>query len=174
MRIFGLLTLFAVASPVQGQEQCRFSVGAERPQATSRGPDEMVRVIKVVDQPDSPLAITTLDLSGLALRASLSQYTLEGTINVELMNISDTPVSRVELSRAAGWRDGFSSARYSFGGVLAPGERRVYTLSGRSRGGTGFPGELTVVVGIEAAWIDDCRHEPAVTVASVMRAPRGQ
>jgi hypothetical protein len=134
----------------------------------------VVQAVKVVDQPDSPLAITSLDLRAVALDASPWQYMMEGMIVIEVMNVSDVPVSRVELGRAAGWRDGFTSSRWSFGGVLGMGERRTFTLTVRSRGGTAFPDALTVAVGIDAAWIGECRYEPAVTVASVMRALRGQ
>jgi hypothetical protein len=134
----------------------------------------VVRLVKVVDQPDSPVVVTALDLGALSLNASSAQHTMGGTIQIEVMNVSDVPITRVELGRAAGWRDGFSSVRASFGGVLGPRERRTYSLSGRSRGATGMPGELIVAVGIDTVWIGDCRYEPAVTPASVLRALRGQ
>ena len=174
MRTMFVLACLMGAVPVQAQERCTFELVAPRPQATSTGPEDVVRAIKVVDQPGSPVAIAALDLSELVLHASRSQYAMEGTIYVEVVNISEVPITRVELGRAAGWQDGFSSGRTSFGGVLGPGERRKYGLSGRSGGATGVTGELTVAVGIDAAWIGDCRYEPAATPGSVLRALRGQ
>ena len=174
MRTMFVLACLVGALSVQAQERCTFNLVAPRPQATSKGPEDVVTAIKVVDQPGSPVAIAALDLSELVLHASPSQYTLEGTIFVEVVNISDVPITRVELARAAGWQDGFSSGRTSFGGVLNPGEQRKFGLSGRSAGATRVTGEVTVAVGIDAAWIGDCRYEPAATPASVLRALRGQ
>ena len=173
MRTIWLMTFVTLATPLQAQERCEFSLVGERPKAemtAGANGDQLVRAIKVVDQPDSPLAITSLDLRGLTLNASLSQYTMEGTISVEVMNISDVPVLRVEFGRAAGWRDGSASGRWSFDTHLRPGERSVYSFSGRSGGGTALPAELTVVVGVDAVSIGNCRHEPSVTAASALRA----
>lgn len=174
MLIVFLLTFLTIATPPQAQEPCKFSLIAARPQATSRGPEDVVQAVKVVDQPDSPLAITSLDLRAVTLDASPWQYTMEGMMLIEVMNVSDVAISRVELGRAAGWRDGYGSNRWSFGSVLGTGERRTFTLTVRSRGGTAFPDELTVAVGIDAAWIEECRYEPVVTAASVIRALRRQ
>jgi len=171
MLMLWFLTLLAMATPLHAQVDCRFSRVAEAPQALSvEGATEVIQIVKLVEQPDSPVVVTAVDLRGVTLNASPSQYTMDGTIVVEVMNISDLPISRVEIGRAAGWRDGFSSARWSFATTLGPGSRDVFTLSGRSGGGTAQPGELTVLLGIDAAFFEKCRYQPSVTAASLMRA----
>jgi hypothetical protein len=156
----------ALATPLQAQEPCKFSLVSDRPiPITAQGEAVVVQAVKVVDQPDSPLAITSLDLRGLTLNASSSHYTMEGAISVEVINISDMPVARIEFGRAAGWRDGYSSGKWSFGSQLGPGERRVFTFNGRTRGGTGQPDQLMVLVGMDVIFFGQCRYEPAVTAS---------
>lgn len=162
------------AAPLQPQERCQFSLITEKPSIRAEGPDDVMRLIKVLEQPDSPVVLTSLDVRRPSLLTSPSQYTMAGMISVEVMNISDASISRVEIGRVAGWTDGHSSGRWSFGTTLNPGAREVFSFSGRSGGATAHPGDLTVLLGVDAAFFGDCRYEPSVTPAGVMRAGRKQ
>jgi hypothetical protein len=173
MHVLSMLTLLALATPLQAQDRCKFSVIAERPTSIDlRGSVEVLRAFRIVDQPDLPLAIISLDVSRVTLGTATGKSTMSGPISVELMNISDVPVTRVEIGQAAGWRDSSISGRWSFGTRLAPGERRSFTLSVRS--GRSLPDDLTTLIGVDAVLLEQCRYEPSLTPASAVWAQRRQ
>ena len=66
----------------QQRDACGFLVKGEPIQPTVAGPDDIVPLVYVVEQPDSPIEITSIDLQGTSISASDKEnetaYTLAG------------------------------------------------------------------------------------------------
>lgn len=61
--------------PQQKSTSCGFSVQAESVEPTIKGPDELVPLVDVVEQPDSPIEVVSVDLTGMWLSISHERTT---------------------------------------------------------------------------------------------------
>jgi hypothetical protein len=70
-------------------------------QPTVAGPDDIVPLVYVVEQPDSPIEITSVDLQGTSISASDKEsatvYTLESCVTYKVHNRSDRTVQIFDL-----------------------------------------------------------------------------
>ena len=83
LTFLGLLLLmvsFGVARQQQHtSESCDFAVQGEPAQPTVQGPDDIVPLVYVVDQPDSPIEVVSVDLTGMWLSVANEQTTASYT-----------------------------------------------------------------------------------------------
>ena len=63
------------AARQQTDDSCGFVVQGELTQPTVKGPDAIVPLVYVVEQPDSPLEVVSVDLEGMWLSISNEQHT---------------------------------------------------------------------------------------------------
>src|SRR5882762_3551457 len=101
--LFSALVLALCASlfagPQSQTDSCHFTVqggGAQRPQIS--GPPDLVPLVYVIDQPDSPVEIASINLDGSWLSASGDQYTERTCVKYHVRNRSDRVIQHVEVS----------------------------------------------------------------------------
>jgi hypothetical protein len=82
-------------------DTCGFLIKTEQMHPTVTGPDEIVPLVYVVRQPDSPIEITSVDLQGTSISASdeglVTQYSIESCVTYKVHNRSDRKVQAFEL-----------------------------------------------------------------------------
>src|ERR1700687_5039955 len=122
----GLLLLiggFGIPPQQQPQrEDCGFIVQSEPTQATVAGPDDIVPLVYVVEQPDSPIGIVSVDLQGMSLSVFDKQYTIQNCATYKVHNRSDRVVQSFDLGLLASGGDGGTSDRAHSSSPLAPGQ----------------------------------------------------
>lgn len=63
-----LMTTFGAARQQQHDgESCGFALQGESTHPTVTGPDDILPLVHVVEQPDSPIEIVSVDLTGMSL-----------------------------------------------------------------------------------------------------------
>src|SRR5438270_4965906 len=86
-----------IASPQFQSDSCHFTVqgGAQHPQVS--GPPDLVPLVYVVEQPDSPIEIASVNLDGSWLSASGDQYSERTCVKYQVRNRSDRVSQHVEV-----------------------------------------------------------------------------
>ncbi len=139
----------------------RYRIGT----AQVTGPSVLVARLSVVRQPDSPVEITAIDLTKMAVIVAGSSYRVErgSSYSVALRNRTDQPVYQVE--GIVGFRltgeAGESGSGWIWKGTLAPGETTQTAI--RSGGGTGGGGDGDLILSavVQRIRFKDCTYLPS-------------
>jgi hypothetical protein len=103
------------------RDACGFLVQGEPLQPAVAGPDDIVPLVYVVEQPDSPIEITSVDLQGTSISASdkeiRTEYTLESCVTYKVHNRSDRRVQTFDLELVVS-PGGFQVGNFEGGGPL--------------------------------------------------------
>jgi hypothetical protein len=152
-------TLFASQQPQI--DACHFTVqdSAERPRIS--GPPDLVPLVYVVDQPDSPLQISSINLDGSWLSVSGEQYTERTCVKYQVRNRSDRVVQHAVVLLGYGT---LSNAGASNSASISPGQTAELAACaiGGSGGVRGNPMKILISVG--QIDFDDCFLRPSVRV----------
>src|SRR5215470_1929655 len=73
---------------------CGFAVQGELTRATVVGPDDLVPLVYVVEQPDSPIEIASVDLTGMWLSVANEKKTWHDCAQYKVHNRSDRVIQR--------------------------------------------------------------------------------
>jgi len=171
MRIIGFLRLlFLMGSLGLAQQQqhdddaCKFSVQGDPVHATVTGPEDILPLVYVVQQPDSPVEFVSVDLEGMWLSVSGEQHTERDCAQYKVHNRSDRTIQRFEimLNVSAASGGGGSGARSS--SALASGQTVEIKACG-VRGSGGAPGNrVRVLVFVREVDFGDCLYRPSLRV----------
>jgi len=114
---------FGVAQQQQhDSDACGFTVQGQSRHATVAGPDEIVPLVYVVEQPDSPIEIVSVDLQGMWLSVSNEQHTEQDCAKYRVHNRSDRVIQQFNVVLLVGGiNDGGGSGAHS-SSPLAPGQ----------------------------------------------------
>lgn len=164
------LTFLLLASNFGGAQQqnaadsCGFVVQGKETPPTIKGPDDIVPLVYVVEQPDSPLEVVSADLTGTWLSVANEQHTERDCATYNVHNRSDRPVQafeiRLQISAFHGG-GGFGTRPTS---PLAPGQV-VEVKSCGSRGHGGAPGNhVKLLISVESVDFGDCFYRPSVRI----------
>ena len=160
----------SIASRVQaGQiplpQECVFTVVQKAPPPQLIGSNELTSRTQVLNEPESPVAIVRVDVSGTAREMNQQGLVaIGGTYRVEIQNVSDRILDEVSvgvfrrLKAKAGWSGGSRPTKSS----LAPGESLVHEISGRTESAEAVNDEARIqtLVLIESASFDSCPYRP--------------
>jgi hypothetical protein len=164
--LFLLVVTLGFARQQHPDEECTFSVQGEPTRPTVTGPDDLVPLVYVVNQPDSPIEVVSVDLEGMWLSVSHEQHTERGCAKYKVRNRSDRPIQafgiemRVSnmLGAAAGYRGAQSSS------PLGPGQ----TVEFQSCGGGGQGGApenyVRLLVYVGSVNFGDCFCRPSIRI----------
>src|SRR5713226_713514 len=159
-----LLATFGVARQQHGTESCGFAVQGEPTNPTVTGPDDILPLVYVVDQPDSPIEVVSVDLTGMWLSVANEQHTERDCATYRVRNRSDRPVQAfdVELSVSVLHGGGGFGTRPS--SPLAPGQL-VEIKSCGSGGHGGAPGNhVRLLLAVQSVDFGDCFYRPSARI----------
>jgi hypothetical protein len=159
-----MVTLGVARQQQHASESCGFAVQGEPMHPTVTGPDEIVPLVYVVEQPDSPIEVVSVDLSGMWLSVANEQHTERNCATYKVRNRSDRPVQafRVELSVSAFTGGaGFGTHPSS---PLASGQT-IEIKSCGSGGHGGAPGNhIRLLVSVQSVELGDCFYRPSMRI----------
>jgi len=76
-------------------DSCSFNLDGESFQPTIKGPNDIVPLVYIVEQPDSPVEVLSVDLKGMWLSISSEQHTERDCVRYTIRNRSNRTVQKV-------------------------------------------------------------------------------
>lgn len=144
---------------------CGFAVQGEPAQPTVQGPDDIVPLLYVVEQPDSPIEVLSVDLTGMWLSVAHKQHTERDCAKYWIRNRSDRNVQEFEimlmLSTVAGAGGGSGTVSSA---PLPPGQA-VDVESCSTRGnGSAKNNYVRLLVYVDKVDFEDCHYKPSLRI----------
>jgi hypothetical protein len=151
--------LFATQQPQT--DACHFTVEGSTGRPQISGPPDLVPLVYIVDQPDSPIEIASINLDGSWLSVSGEQYTERTCVKYQVRNRSDRVVQHAVVLLGYGT---LSKAGVSNSASISPGQTAELAACafGGSGGVRGNPMKILISVG--QIDFDDCFLRPSVRV----------
>jgi hypothetical protein len=164
-----IVLLLAVGAALPGQQKsergCDFNLSGDRVAPNITGPEEVVRITHVVDQPDSPIKIVSADFKDSYVSISNERFTQRLDCTLKVRNQSDRAVRSFQTLAgvtSGGALSGYGALPEMPGGrSLMPGEE----LEIQGCGGTGNGGapnnSVRLLVAVESVSLDGCVDFPS-------------
>jgi hypothetical protein len=145
--------------------RCQFSIVHRAPSAQVSGAEDLIGRVRLVAQPDSPVAITALDFSETNLVVGTGAYEHTGSHSVEVLNISDHVVSDVHIMIGVRHPRGGTGGGILFPERIAPGDRAHRRVrQGRAHGTGDYAAEDVVLEAfVQKVTVGGCRYQPSVS-----------
>jgi hypothetical protein len=170
MNSFVILIAAWLGQPAIAQQPpspCQFAILQPRPEPALKGAEAITSRVRFLNQPDSPVAISSVDFHNSELTATATSYAWSsGERTVEIVNVSDQPVSEVRVAIRTTWPNGAGTGgTVRSSGLIPGGERAVIGGGqGRARGTNPDGGQLTVDIFIESLSVGDCAYKPSLAI----------
>ncbi len=160
-----LLLAFAAGSVAHQQPQpnaCGFTVQASSTKPEVTGPPDLVPLVYVVDQPDSPIEIQSINLDGSWLSVSGDRYTERTCAHYQVRNRSDRVIQHFEVLLGYSTLSNAGASNYA---AISPGQTTELIACGI--GGTGGVrgNPMRIVISVGRIVFDDCFFRPSVRVS---------
>jgi hypothetical protein len=162
--LFALSAATATQAP-EDQDSCRFKVSESTTKPSITGPEDMVAMTYVIEQPDSPVEILAVDFKNSFLSVAHEHVTDELRCVAKIRNRSDQSIRGVDISVlvASGGSAGGSGLvrRPGNWSGLAPGQEvEIQGCGSRGTGGT-HDNLVHVLVFVSRVDTGDCSYLPS-------------
>lgn len=163
--LVGFLFLTSIFSTPQQQQHddqtCGFTVHGEPTHPDVTGPDDIVPLVYVVEQPDSPIEILSVDLHGMWLSVSGEKLTEHFCNKFIARNRSDRIVQRFDIEIVVQSMSGGGGSGAQSSSPLPPGQ--TIEISSCNGGGSGGAREnrVKVFISVHSADFGDCYYRPS-------------
>lgn len=129
------------------------------------GDNEAANRALVMTQPDSPLRIIRVDLSGIDVKAEPGWFTRHGRHILDVQNVSEQVIVEAGVSVHVGFSSkGGVSSGMKLRRSLKPGEHaRIEWSGGPGRGRIGTGADVFVMALVEEVETADCTYRPSQT-----------
>ena len=119
-------------------DSCHFTVSGETTKPTITGPEDITPLVYIIEQPDSPVEIVSMDLTGYVLSVTQERFTFKDCWTMKVHNRSDQSVNGLEVmelisSRGFGPGPGFSSGPNQVESFGAGKEAEIHRVTGVAR-----------------------------------------
>jgi len=169
MGSLGLVLVVSSLGIAQQQQHdsdaCGFAVQGESRRATVAGPDDIVPLVYVVEQPDSPIEILSVDLQGMWLSVSNDRHAYQDCAKYQVHNRSNRVIQQfdVELMVSGISSGGGGSVAHS-SSPLAPDQTvEIRACGGRGHGGA--PGNhVRLLVSVRSVDFGDCLYRASLRI----------
>ena len=170
-----LACTLGIARQQGSDNSCRFVLAGDLSHPTVKGPNDIVPLVYVVDQPDSPLEVVSVDLEGMWLSISNEQHTEQVCAKYTIRNRSNRTVQKfsvtLQLSTSGGAGGGAGTTSSS---LLAPGQTVDITNSCGVKGnGSAKNNYVRLLVYVDSVDLGDCFYKPSLRVPRSLRINPG-
>lgn len=162
-----LASNFGAAQQPSAGSSCGFTVQGEPTQPTVKGPDDILPLVYVVEQPDSPLEVVSVDLEGMWISISNEQHTEKDCAKYTIHNRSNRPVQglivmlRLATSGGAG---GGAGTVMPGSAPLAAGQTVEISSCGVTGSGSAQNNYVRLLVYVESVDLGNCYYKPSIRV----------
>jgi hypothetical protein len=145
-------------------DACKFSVQGDPVRPTVTGPEDLLPLVYVVEQPDSPVEIVSVDLEGMWLSVSGEQHAERACSQYKVHNRSDRIIQRVEIELSVDGTGGSGGYGAVSSLALAPGQAvEIKGCGGRGHGGA--PGNhVRLLVSVRSVAFESCSYRPSLRI----------
>ena len=166
-----LTCTFGAAQQQNSDDSCGFVLAGDPSHPTVNGPNDVVPLVYVVEQPDSPLEVVSVDLEGMWLSISNGQHTEQNCAKYTIRNRSNRTVQRfsvmLRLSTSGGAGGGAGTTSSS---PLAPGQTVDITSSCGVKGnGSAKNNYVRLLVYVDSVDFGDCFYKPSLRLPHSLR-----
>ena len=154
----------------QNSTSCGFAMQGESVEPTIKGPDELVPLVYVVEQPDSPIEVVSVDLTGMWLSISHERTTEHFCTKYQVRNRSDRTVQKFEIMlelSTIGGAGGGSGTLSSSG--LPPGQAADVESCGGGGNGSAKDNYVRLLVYVDKVDFEDCHYKPSLRLPRSLR-----
>jgi hypothetical protein len=159
-----LVAMQAIPRTPPGEQACAFRLFKPPTRLSLVGSPDLVRRARVLPQPDSPVAVLSVDLSQLVLTTGGSSYDYDGKFGIQIRNVSDRVIKSAMVSLLF-WSELEGGGRHTgLNHALAPGDAAWLAGGGNGyawRLGHDMDENLELRVAVESVEIDGCIYRPA-------------
>jgi hypothetical protein len=177
--LVGLASLaLGVPSTLQQPEpvdSCHFTVSRETAKPTITGPEDITPLVYIIEQPDSPVEIVSMDLTGYVLSVTQERFTFKDCWTMKVHNRSDQSVNGLEVtelisSRGFGPGPGFSNGPSQVESLGAGQEAEIRSCNG---GGTGDArgDQVRIFAFVERVSVNKCVYLPSKRIPYELAGP---
>ena len=149
----------------QSGNSCGFAVHGEPAQPMVSGPDDIAPLVYVVEQPDSPIEVVSVDLTGMWVSVSHEQHTERDCAKYRIQNRSDRTVQQFEimlmLSTIGGAGGGSGTVSSS---PLPPGQAVDVESCGIRGNGSAKDDYVRLLVYVDKLDFEDCHYKPSLRI----------
>lgn len=151
--------------PQYTSNSCGFAVQGEPVQPSVKGPDEIVPLVYVVEQPDSPIEVVSVDLTGMWLSVSNEQHTEQDCAKYTIRNRSDRTVQRFEIMLELSTIGGAGGGSGASSSSALPSGQVVEVKSCGLRGhGSAKDNYIRLLVYVDKVDFEDCHYKPSLRI----------
>lgn len=174
----GILVFAAIGLAEQSPEDCtacQFSLSLNEPvKPVVTGPEDIVKRVFILPQPDSPVEVTAIDFEGTIISFSYGRLSKKFCHKIKLRNRTDRLIRQAEVTipivfvqQSSGGSASGSGARLSTAAPegLPPGQE-VEVVTCRRGFGTGSAPHDNFRLAVMVDWVEfaGCRYYPAVHI----------
>ena len=163
----GTSSVARLQQPAQSQQPCvggcGFTVQGEPARPIISGPDDVVPLVHVLEQPDSPVEVVSVDLEGMWLSASNGQYAEQDCLRYTVRNRSDQVVQGFGVELMVSGTDGSNGTTVMSDSRLAPGETYVIKSCGNGTGGVSG-NQVRMMVFIHSVDFESYIYKPSLKI----------
>jgi hypothetical protein len=142
---------------------CRFSVSRESTPPQILGAESIGVPIRILPQPDSPVAVIGADLRRMTLTVGSSSFEQHGTgtSTIDIRNISDRPLTRVDVAVQTRTNGGGVGNIVTSRTPIEPGGTARLDLRMGQGMGTAQDGAAELVMLVESVETSGCHYKPS-------------
>jgi hypothetical protein len=143
-------------------DACKFNVLGDPVHATVTGPDDIVPMVYVVEQPDSPVEIVSVDLEGMWLSVSGEQHSERDCAQYKVHNRSDRIIQRFDVALMITSTGGGGEIGVNSSSPLAAGQTaEIKACNGGGHGGA--PGNhVRLLASVHLVNFGGCLYRPSL------------
>lgn len=165
--LLALLCAFGIAGAQQTDKEdghaCGFVLTEKGGPPSVKGPEDLVPLVYVVSQPDSPIEITGIDLTGSHFSAMKEEYSWSPCAVYEIRNRSNRTIYGFEIMQTLNRPEGGGFGAKGTSSLLAGQAREIKMCGGGSHGrGPGEPPKLVVFVSYVK--FEGCTYKPSLRI----------
>lgn len=168
--LFGLFLMMGSFGITQQQQRydgaCGFTVQGEPARPTLAGPADILPLVYVVEQPDSPIEILSVDLNGMWLSVSGEQHTEKDCNSYKVRNRSDRAIQALDIELLVHSVSGAAGGGAHSSSPLAPGQSLEIKSCGGSGRGAAPGNHVRLLVSVHSVDFGDCLYRPSLRIPS--------
>jgi hypothetical protein len=150
--------------PVDETTPCTFNVPASRPAPEIVGPSDLTQRVRVMTQPDSPIAIVRLDVTEVNLATGPGWFEKSGSYTIDIRNISTEMLTDASVILHFRIGEGGAGSGRHARRPIRPGEQlRLDGKMGAGRGTGHSDREATITAVVDWVTTAGCKFKPSQT-----------
>ncbi len=164
-----LLAVIFLASTVNvAQEQqkpandaCNFTVSQDSTVPSITGPENLTPLVYVIQQPDSPIEVVSVDLQGLWLGVANNRFTSNHCAKYQVRNRSNQVVRFAEVTLLVNGRGGFGATNST---PISSGQTIEVGMCNGGGNGDAPENNVKLLVSVQSVGFADCMYRPSLRI----------